>query len=220
MSDIVIFSDYKKYCNFSAVMMFILLSGSAFADSFVVSAKVKNIADQSIYAEASSNGEFLDIDPFVLEGDAWLMNQKIFEGAEEEHLIEIQTNPKISDGIVVEQRTLTRAWLHDGGEGKTMPTGVFQVSKWRPMKELAAGQYQLKKLHVQYPKNALKKIIGFKDDNLDEHWKNFARQCIQEKSSDCEALDYVEEIEIRVMRKENKKFKEVEKIRISEAYGC
>lgn len=216
----IFFAYYRKFCNYSLVMMFIFLSGSVFADSIVVSAKVKNIADQSIYAKASSNGEFLDVDPFVLEGDAWLMNQKIFEGGEEDHFVEIQTSPKVSDGIVVEQRTLTRAWLHDGGEGKTMPTGVYQVSKWKPMKELGAGQYQLRKLDTQYPKNTLRKIIKAKDDNLDDHWKSFARQCIREKSSDCEALDYVEEIEIRVMIKENKKLKEVEKIRISEPYGC
>lgn len=190
----------------------------ALANTVILSARVKAISNENIYAEASRNGEFMDVDPFILEGEAWLMIQAIFEGNEESHVLQIRINPEFATAVKLEQRTLTRAWLYE--EGKTKPTSVFQVSKWKPMKELGTGQYQLGKLDIQYPKNTLEKIIEIEDDELDEYWKNLARQCIKEKSSDCEALDYVEEIEIRVLIEENKKFTEVEKIRLDRPYGC
>lgn len=202
---------------FLAIILAFLCS-HALANPVILSARVKAISNENIYAEASRNGEFMDVDPFVLEGEAWSMIQAIFEGNEESHVLQIRIDPEFATSVKLEQRTLNRAWLHE--EGKTKPTNVFQVSKWKPMKEIVAGQYQLGKLDIEYPKNTLKKIIEIEDDELDEYWKNLARQCIKEKPSDCQVLDYVEEIEIRVLIEENKKFTEVEKIRIDKPYGC
>lgn len=194
----------------------LLLAPTSFADSPIISAKVKNKTDSNEYVEAHAENGFMRIDSFYYNEEVPPLIDAIFDNQEENYLIEVKIGSEMERNIVLEQRTITTVWLHH--EGSTMPTGVVKESKWKPMKKLDVDQYQLNKLEILYPKNPLKKIV--RDDELEDRWKDIARQCLKDKSADCYSLNYVEHIEIRVMLRGKIKSRELEKIIIEQGYGC
>lgn len=201
------------------VSLFILslfLAPLSSANSLDITAKIKSKYNSDEYVDAHKEEGFMRIDPFYYNEEVPPLIDAIFDNKEEDYLIEVKVDSEVKNNIVLEQRTVTTAWLHH--EGPTMPTGVSSASKWKPMKKLDNGQYQLNNVEIIYPKNTLKKIIA--DDKLEDHWKDIARQCLKEKSTDCYSLNYVEHLEIRVIQKGRMKSKKLEKIIIEQGYGC